>query len=89
MSLTINPCPFCGHGDVVIDELAPGIAAICCDECKAIGPHTDGTHTVEQAIAKWNTAGDTLRQVQRHDSIVTEQCIALERRIEQMRTESR
>lgn len=53
----IFDCPFCGSSDnVVVDEIELGIIAICCDECKAIGPHTDGTHSVEQAIEKWNRA---------------------------------
>lgn len=51
---TILPCPFCGYDDVEIDEIDMGIIAICCPDCQTIGPHQDGTHTVEQAISKWN-----------------------------------
>ena len=54
----IKACPFCGHDDVEIDEIAMGIVAICCPECMAIGPHADGSHTVEQAIEKWNGRAD-------------------------------
>lgn len=54
---TILDCPFCGSRDnVVVDEIERGIIAICCDECNTIGPHTDGTHSVEDAIEKWNKA---------------------------------
>ena len=53
----IFACPFCGSDDnVVVDEIETGIIAICCDECKTIGPHTDGAHSVEEAIEKWNRA---------------------------------
>lgn len=54
--ITIKPCPFCGHDDVEIDEIDLGIIAICCPECRTIGPHQDGSQTVEQAIDKWNKA---------------------------------
>mgnify|MGYP000852741110 FL=1 len=27
---TINPCPFCGHDDVEIDEVRPGEYAVDC-----------------------------------------------------------
>lgn len=53
----IFQCPFCGSADnVVVDEIELGIIAICCDECKTIGPHDDGSHSLEDAIAKWNRA---------------------------------
>ena len=51
---TINPCPFCGHDDVEVDEIEIGIIAICCPECLTIGPHQDGAQSVELAIEKWN-----------------------------------
>jgi len=51
---SINPCPFCGHDDVEVDEIEIGIIAICCPECLAIGPHQDGAQSVELAIEKWN-----------------------------------
>ena len=51
---SINPCPFCGHDDVEIDEIEIGIIAICCPECLTIGPHQDGAQSVELAIEKWN-----------------------------------
>ena len=51
---TINPCPFCGHDDVEVDEIELGIIAICCPECLTIGPHQDGMQSVELAIEKWN-----------------------------------
>ncbi len=57
MTITVNPCPFCGFDDVCIDEIAPGIAAVCCDECMTVGPHCDGAQTAEEAIARWNKAG--------------------------------
>lgn len=52
--MIINPCPFCGHDDVEVDEIELGIIVICCPECMAIGPHQDGTQSVEMAIEKWN-----------------------------------
>ena len=51
---SIDPCPFCGHDDVEVDEIEIGIIAICCPECLAIGPHQDGAQSVELAIEKWN-----------------------------------
>ena len=50
----IDPCVFCGHDDVEVDEIELGIIAICCPECMAIGPHQDGAQSVELAIKKWN-----------------------------------
>ena len=51
---SIDPCPFCGHFDIEVDEIEIGIIAICCPECMAIGPHQDGMQSVELAIEKWN-----------------------------------
>jgi len=51
---SIDPCPFCGHLDIEVDEIEIGIIAICCPECMAIGPHQDGMQSVELAIEKWN-----------------------------------
>jgi len=51
---SIDPCPFCGHLDIEVDEIEIGIIAICCPECMAIGPHQDGAQSVELAIEKWN-----------------------------------
>jgi len=51
---SIDPCPFCGYADIEIDEIEIGIIAICCPECMAIGPHQDGSQSVELAIQKWN-----------------------------------
>ena len=51
---SIDPCPFCGHLDIEVDEIELGIIAICCPECMAIGPHQDGMQSVELAIEKWN-----------------------------------
>lgn len=53
MSITINSCPFCGHEDVEIDEVTVGEFAICCPECRAIGPNCGD---VMSAIADWNKA---------------------------------
>jgi Lar family restriction alleviation protein len=53
-ALAILPCAFCGYDDVETDEIDSGIHAVCCPECQTIGPHTDGEHSVEQAIEKWN-----------------------------------
>jgi len=51
---SIDPCPFCGHDDIEVDEIEIGIIAICCPECMCIGPHQDGSQSVELAIEKWN-----------------------------------
>ena len=51
---SIDPCPFCGHIDIEVDEIELGIIAICCPECLTIGPHQDGAQSVELAIEKWN-----------------------------------
>jgi len=54
---SIDPCPFCGHLDIEVDEIELGIIAICCPECLTIGPHQDGAQSVELAIEKWNFRG--------------------------------
>lgn len=82
MTITIHPCPFCGWHDVEICEVEPGRIAIDCPECECIGPFAD---SVDDAAAKWNKPSDDRRQIELHDSIITEQCIALERRIEDLR----
>lgn len=51
---TINPCPFCGDGDPAIDEIELGIWAVCCNDCRTIGPHCDGEQSPEDAISRWN-----------------------------------
>jgi len=52
---SIDPCPFCGHDDIEVDEICcPKCMAICCPKCMAIGPHQDGSQSVELAIQKWN-----------------------------------
>jgi Lar family restriction alleviation protein len=56
-AITILPCAFCGYDDVEIDEIDTGIIAICCPECRTIGPHQDGVQTTEEAIEKWNRRG--------------------------------
>lgn len=50
--ITIKPCPFCGNGDVEIDEVGTGEFALLCPECRCIGPICD---TVMEAIKYWNT----------------------------------
>lgn len=50
----IIPCPFCRDSDPGIDEIDTGIWAVCCNDCKTIGPHCDGHQTPEEAIEKWN-----------------------------------
>ena len=74
---TILPCPFCGFIDVEICEVEPGRIAIDCPECECIGPFAD---SVDEAAELWNIPTEKLRQVQRHDSIMTEQVLQLETR---------
>jgi Lar family restriction alleviation protein len=52
MSTEIQPCPFCGHEDVEIDEVDHNCFAVCCPECETIGPIK--RTTVEEAITAWN-----------------------------------
>jgi Lar family restriction alleviation protein len=51
MTLTILPCPFCGHDDVEIDEMPTGSFAVFCPECESVGPNRE---TVMEAICFWN-----------------------------------
>ena len=51
MNITIHPCPFCGHDDVEIEEVSISEFAVCCPECRAIGPILP---TVMEAISFWN-----------------------------------
>jgi Lar family restriction alleviation protein len=59
MTLTVNPCPFCGHVDVEFSEVEPGTIAVDCPECQCIGPFAD-SH--DEAASKWNRAGAQDRQ---------------------------
>lgn len=59
MSLTILPCPFCGHDDVEIDEVGISEFAVDCPECRAIGPICG---TVMEAISDWNKRPDAQKQ---------------------------
>lgn len=52
----IKPCPFCG-AEAEWDEIEVGIIALCCSECKTIGPHCDGEQSHEEAARKWNCRG--------------------------------
>ncbi len=53
MSLTIHNCPFCGHEDVEIGEVAISEYAVDCQECRAIGPICGD---IMGAIDAWNKA---------------------------------
>lgn len=57
----IQPCPFCCDSDPAIDEIDTGIWAVCCNDCRTIGPHCDGAQSPEQAIEKWNARAKTLQ----------------------------
>ena len=50
-NLHIDPCPFCGHDDIEINEVEPGSYAIDCPECRCIGPIKPDTM---EAISYWN-----------------------------------
>ncbi len=50
-TITILPCPFCGHDDVEIEEVSISEFAVCCPECSCIGPVCD---TVMEAISYWS-----------------------------------
>lgn len=56
MTITIHPCPFCGHDDVELDEVDLRCFAVCCPECEVIGPIS--RESVEDAIVKWNRPHD-------------------------------
>lgn len=51
--ISVSDCPFCGHGDVEIDEVSNFEFAVACPECRCIGPITG---TIMEAIALWNSA---------------------------------
>jgi hypothetical protein len=53
--ITILPCPFCAYADVEFDEVSPGVVAITCPDCGAIGPHFKEGSTTPQAIFGWNS----------------------------------
>lgn len=53
----INPCPFCGHDDVEIDEVRVGEFSVDCPECECIGPIKP---EVMEAIKAWNGATQTI-----------------------------
>ena len=53
-AVPIAQCPFCGDSTRVVDKIDLGIYAVCCNDCKTIGPHRDGEQTEEDAIRRWN-----------------------------------
>jgi len=53
MAITIHDCPFCGSGNVEIDEVTSYEYALECNECRAIGPICGDIMT---AISAWNAA---------------------------------
>jgi hypothetical protein len=36
--MTVYPFPHCGDDDPTIDDVEPGVFAVCCNDCGAIGP---------------------------------------------------
>lgn len=46
VTFTLLPCPFCGKGDLEMDDLA-----VYCNECDIHGPAGDGE---KEAITYWN-----------------------------------
>lgn len=57
--IVIHDCPFCGHSDVEIDEVQPYEYAICCPECRAIGPIRND---IVSTISAWNKAARPLNE---------------------------
>lgn len=51
--ITVDICPFCGNGDIEIDETESCEYAVSCPECQAVGPIC---YDIMQAIAAWNKA---------------------------------
>lgn len=50
-TITINPCPFCGYGDVYLVEAGADTMAAWCPECRAQGPDDKEAFG---AIRLWN-----------------------------------
>lgn len=55
-AITVNPCPFCGHDDVQMDEVDLECYAVVCPECEAMGPIN--RESIEAAIEQWNNRID-------------------------------
>lgn len=51
MAITVRDCPFCGSGNVEIDEVTVGEYAVGCNECQALGPICSDVMTT---IRAWN-----------------------------------
>jgi len=51
--ITVNPCPFCRHVDVEIDQIEDSEFLVDCPECRATGPIYE---SVIDAVAAWNYA---------------------------------
>lgn len=85
MKIAIQPCPFCGHDDVEIDEVAPSVFSIACPECGAIGPDRG---TVMESISFWNDRRHKsqserdmlwcLEQIQAGETMTPEMCLAID-----------
>ena len=59
---SMKPCPFCGSGEVALDEISDDLWAVCCQDCGAIGPGVedkDGRDIGHPAIMLWNRRHDT------------------------------
>ena len=53
--IVIKNCPFCNWDNVEIDEIAIGQFAVCCHECKTIGPVAND---INDSIKRWNERFD-------------------------------
>lgn len=51
--MIIDPCPFCGDEQTVLNHAGRGKYAVFCNECQAQGPVHDG---MIPAIDAWNKA---------------------------------
>jgi Lar family restriction alleviation protein len=61
MTAPILPCPFCGDADPKHDEIKPGVHALVCDSCGAVGPHYESGTKAETAIFAWNARATDAR----------------------------
>jgi Lar family restriction alleviation protein len=53
-ALRPEPCPFCGGGELLIEEVDQFLWAVVCPTCDAIGPSAQPAQSMQKAIKHWN-----------------------------------
>lgn len=56
--MAMDPCPFCGSGNVKVTDTECGDRCVTCLDCRCSGPepasNDDSDDTDEKAVLRWN-----------------------------------